>query len=165
MTRRLALAAAVMLLLGVVVGVLWATLWATPDGMAWKGRYYPVGEASREAMAGTGRYVLLCVGAGFVGAVVALLVAGRQALVAWAVGIAAAVLAGLLAAQVGLLLGPDDPQVVARSAPDGAPVASDLTLHGVSPYLAFPAGAALGFVAALVAGVGRESKPRGLSSR
>ena len=131
--------------LAVAVGVVWALAWDSPSGVAYQGRFVPTGEASRGAMSLTGHYIVLAVGAGAVGAFITALVARRRPLLSWLVGLVSAVVAGLVAAQVGYALGPADPAGVAAKAADGTPVAMAVTVAGLSPYLAFPVGALIGF--------------------
>ena len=122
-------------------------------GVAYSGKYLEVGEAAREAMSGTARYVLLAVPAGAIGGFVVALLTGRSPMLTWLVAVVASVLAGAVAGQVGYLLGPPDPAQVAQHAADGTPVAAALLLPGVTPYFAFPVGAlgglALGFLLSL----------------
>ena len=143
--RRLVLPV-LLLLLGAVVtgalmGVLWQWVWTPPTGAAWEGKWYLDRAGLPRDVDATGWFVTI----GLVGGLVYGFVAAK-----WCRAKPLLVLAGVLVFsflqawvmyQVGHLLGPPDPQALARTTADLEPIVSDLRLAGVDdPVWPFTAG-------------------------
>src|SRR5690606_2669209 len=114
-----------------LTGWLWELAWTPPTGAAWKGEWFLDRQGLLDDVSATGWYTVVGLSAGILlGAV-----AARYVRAAPLVVLAGVVLGALAHAwvmyQVGHLLGPDDPHVVARTAGDWEPIISDLRLAGV----------------------------------
>lgn len=135
---------------GLVAGWLWERAWTPVVGIAFKGRFAVVGEATGQEFSATGSFVLVAAAVGLVlGAALALVLRDAEVLTLLS-SAASAGAAGWLMARVGHLLGPPDPQAAAATLADWTKVPLDLTVAGVSPYLAFPFGAVLGVALGLL---------------
>jgi len=143
---------------GLAAGWLWYTLWEPPTGVVVRHQWYPNGAGLRGEFSATALYVLIAVVAGAVLGSIAAVLGGRRPLLTLVAALAGAVLAGWLMLKVGERLGPTDPQVLARHAKDGTSLPGALTVTGLSPLLAFPAGtvAALAFVFTIFSGKSAE---------
>ncbi|MFZ2503017.1 MAG: hypothetical protein WAW88_10130 [Nocardioides sp.] len=128
-----------MVVLGGLGGVAWQAWWPGVEGLAYQHEWILDPTRSGEDFAGTGGYLL---GAAALGLLSGLAVARwvRPPLVALGVGLLGGLLAGWVMAVVGHLLGPVDPTALAASSPDLTRIPGELRVHGVSAYLAFPAG-------------------------
>lgn len=135
-----------------VAGVLWWVLWTPPTGQAYQGRFlYDDSEQLGDVFGGTGLFVLVAAGLGvLVGATAGSLVR-RDELAVVATVLVGAALGTVVMVAVGHLLGPPDPDVLARTAPDRTPLQGDLWPQGWSPWLAMPTGALTGLVVTLLA--------------
>lgn len=135
---------------GLVAGWVWERVWTPPVGIAVKGRFAVIGEATGREFEATGSYVVVALAMGLlVGVCVALVVRGGEVTTLLASAVAA-VGAGWLMAQLGHRLGPPDPQAAAKSVVDWTELPLDLRVTGLSPYAAFPFGAALGVAVGLL---------------
>lgn len=129
--------------LGVAAGWVWHELWAPPLGVVSDHTWYPQPympgrQAEFDAIA---LYVLVALAAGVIGGLVCALVLDRTELVTVAALAVGSCLAAWVMARVGMSLGPPDPDVLAKTVPDGERLPGDLTLTGLSPYVALPVGA------------------------
>ncbi|MCB0905890.1 MAG: hypothetical protein KDB63_02095 [Nocardioidaceae bacterium] len=135
---------------GTVGGWLWERHWAPVTGVAYQHQFVLVGQAPARAFSATSSYLVLALLLGLVlGVSVALVVRGRE----WATlvtVVGASAWAAWLMAAVGHRLGPADPAVAAAAADDFTRIPQDLTVSGVSPFLALPFGAILGLAGGFV---------------
>jgi hypothetical protein len=157
--RRLVLDAVSILIGSVVVGVaagfVWERLWTPPSGLALQGKWGLDGEGLPHEFSGTGLYALVAIVAGLLlGSVVALVV-NRDEVVTLAAVVVGAALAGALMWVVGTALGPADPHTLAKAADDFEPIVSDLRVHGIGVFVAFPLGATLASAAMFLLGARR----------
>ena len=131
------------LLAGAAAGFVWHAVWDAPTGVVAEGEWFPTPyeEGQRADFGGTATYVMVAVVAGLVvGSLCAVFLAASElvTLVAVTLGSAAA---GWVMATVGVHLGPEDPELLARTAADGTELPGRLHVAGLSPYAAFPVGA------------------------
>ena len=154
---ELAVLALAVLVLGAVAGALWAVLWTPPEGVAYGGRFYPLGDASRQGFSVPLHYLLLTVGAGLLGGIGAGAFARRAPMLPVLVLTAAAFAAAVLAAWVGYTLGPPDADRVAKAAEDLTAVRMDLSLPSPVLLLALPVGALAGHLVTWLSPVSRAS--------
>lgn len=148
---------------GAALGWVWERWWEPSTGTVFRKEWFPVDpdgrydlDALRNEFAGTAQYVVLALGGGVVlGALSSLVLVGRE-LVALLVVVLASLLAAVVMWQVGVALGPPDPQELARTAGRGATLPSALGLDSLGALLAWPLAAALGTGSAyaLLPGVG-----------
>lgn len=116
---------------GVVTGWLWEWLWTPPTGAAWKGEWFLDRQGLLDDVSATGWFTVVGLVAGIgLGAAAARFVRAAPLLVLGGVLLGAFLHAWVMY-QVGHLLGPEDPHVVARTAGDWEPIVSDLRLAGV----------------------------------
>ena len=132
---------------GALCGLLWFHLWQVPPGVVSDGEWFTDETGLRGDFAGTGLYVAIAALAGLVLGALAAWFLDRAELVTLVAVAAGSVLAAYLMLRVGYHLSPPDPQVVARTAEDGARVDGALRVHQWPPRLAFPFGALVGLVA------------------
>ena len=130
---------------GAAAGVVWHLVWDAPTGVVAEGEWFPTPyeQGQRADFSGTATYVAV---AAVAGALLGLLCAvsfRASELATLAAVVVGSAGAGWLMALVGTTLGPPDPEVAARSAPDGTELAGHLHVAGLSPYTAFPVGALL----------------------
>ncbi len=129
---------------GLVAAVVWFQLWSPSTGVVQDGRWFTNEDGLRSAFAGTGLFVLVAALTGFlVGAVTAFLF-DRSELLTLAATIVGAGLGGWLMLRLGLEWSPADPQVLARTAPDGTELESALVVDLPHAWLALPGGALVG---------------------
>ncbi|GHJ58203.1 hypothetical protein NOK12_07220 [Nocardioides sp. OK12] len=141
----------VFVLVGAALGWVWERWWEPSTGTVFRKEWFPVDaegrydlDALRNEFAGTAQYVVLALGGGVVlGVLASLLLAGRELLALLVVGLAS-VLAALVMWQVGVALGPADPQELAATAGRGATLPSDLSLDSLGALLAWPLAALAG---------------------
>lgn len=136
------------LLVGALAGVLWHAWWApAPLGVVVEGQvFFP----PDEAFAATATYMLVAAPAGLLlGGVLAYRHERDEVATLFAV-LVGAVLAGVLMAQVGHLIGPEEADVVAARTADFEEVRGDLEPGPLPAYAAFPGGALVGVVVVLV---------------
>lgn len=129
---------------GALAGVVWEWLWTPPVGVVIDQEWLLSLAALRSEFSATGLYVLVASAAGLVTGLLCGMFLDRAELVTLAAGLVGAALAGWVMVQVGQLLGPADPRELAQTAAERTRLPSDLRIGGVSPYIAFPAGATLG---------------------
>jgi hypothetical protein len=135
---------AVFAVVGAGAGWLWFQVWTQPTGVAVGHVWYPDEEGLRDVFDGTAWYVLLAVAGGLLVGGMATLLGRRAPLVTMVAVIAGSVLASWLMLEVGLMLSPEDPETLAKTATDYTELRGRLTLEGGhSPYLAWPFGALL----------------------
>jgi hypothetical protein len=146
--REVVLVVLAFLLAGAACGWLWHAWWApAPTGVVIEGQvFFP----PDEAFSGTALYMLVAAGAGALLGVVLSLVFERDELWTLAAVVVGAVAAGVVMAQVGHLLGPEDVDRVAARTENFEEVPSDLRAGPLAAYAAFPGGALVGFVVVLV---------------
>ncbi|HEU4810893.1 MAG TPA: hypothetical protein VFT00_02010 [Nocardioides sp.] len=146
MLRQLLVVLAVTIAAGALAGLVWEWLWTPPVGVVQDHRWLLDEAGLRDDFAGTGTYIAVAAVAGvLVGALVALLF-DRAELVTLVAVVVGSVVAGWLMYRVGLAVDPPDPRVLARTAEEGAHLPGKLTVHGRSPFVAFPSGALVGLV-------------------
>ena len=141
----------VFLVAGAALGWVWERWWEPSTGTVFRKEWFPVDaegrydlDALRNEFAGTAQYVVLALGGGVVlGALSSLALLGRE-LLALLVVLVASVLAAVVMWQVGAVLGPADPQELARTAGRGASLPSDLSLDSLGALVAWPLGALVG---------------------
>jgi MFS family permease len=127
---------------GAGCGWLWFQVWEEPVGFVYQGAWYPDEEGLRNVFGGTAWYVAIAAGGGLVTGAVATLLGRRMPLVTMGAVLAGSALAAWLMYAVGVQLSPADPEVLARTAEDGAELSGRLSLEdGRSAYLAWPFGA------------------------
>ncbi len=143
---------------GAVAGVVWERLWTAPAGVVESHRWVQDEAGLRGDFSGTGTYVAVAAVAGLLAGLAVTLVFRRHEIVTFLSLVVGSVLAGWLMYRVGLALGPDDPAVLARSAPDGTRLPGTLGVPGVSPFVALPTGALLALVV-MFFGLGRHREP------
>ncbi|WP_121252592.1 hypothetical protein [Nocardioides ferulae] len=132
---------------GALCGVLWQWWWEPADGVASGGVWYTNEAGLREAFSGTATYVVVALAGGLVlGALCAHLFHRAEVFTLVAVALGAG-LAAWLMWQVGVQLGPGDPDELARVADDGTRIPDDLSVTGRTPFAAFPVGALSGLAA------------------
>jgi hypothetical protein len=141
--------------LGAVAGWLWYVWWAparpgvifeTADGPRWFPSPWDPGQA--QVFAGTATFALTGIGVGLLLGVLAVLVGRRQpyaALVSLLIGTA---IAAAVAYLVGTRLSPPDPQSLVDTEPVGTELAASIHVSGWTPYLCWPLGGLLGYLAA-----------------
>jgi hypothetical protein len=135
---------------GAVGGWLWERRWTPLTGVAYQHQFVLIGQAPARAFSATSSYLVLALLLGLVlGLGVALVVRGREWATLIAVAVASAWAAWLMAA-VGHRLGPPDPVAAAAVADDFTRIPQDLTVSGLSPFLALPFGAILGLAGGFV---------------
>jgi len=128
---------------GAGCGWLWRRLWDSPSGVVSQGQWFTDETGLRDQFAGTGWYVAIAVVAGAVLGLLAAVVADRSEIATLVAVVVGSVLAGWLMLRVGVHLGPPDPDVLARTSPDGTRLPGDLRVPQWPPRLAFPLGAVL----------------------
>ncbi len=135
---------------GVVAGVVWEWLWTPQMGVVVDHEWLLGLAGLRAEFSATGLYVVVASIAGLlIGALCGVLL-DRAELVTLVAVLVGAALAGWVMVQVGHALGPPDPRELAETARNGTRFPSDLRIVGTSPYVAFPAGAALGLTVVLL---------------
>jgi disulfide bond formation protein DsbB len=139
---QLGLAALVLVVVGALAGVVWEWVWSPPLGVTVDHRWVAQDEANlRGQFSGTGWYVVVGALAGLVGGAAAALLLDRVP-IATLIGVAIGSLLGAAVMyRVGVALGPDDPDGVARGAKNGTQLPAALAVSGHSPWVALPAGA------------------------
>lgn len=135
---------------GVLCAFLWEWAWTAPRGVVVDGRWVPALPTVEEALRGdfdaTAWYVVVAAVAGLVAGAVTAYLLDRAELVTLAAVLVGSSLAGLLMWQVGLQLGPPDPEPLARTAEEGTRLPAALELSGSSALVALPVGAMLGLL-------------------
>jgi hypothetical protein len=144
---------------GAACGFLWERIWTAPTGAAYQHRWLLDGHGLPEDFSGTGLYVLIAASAGLVLGLVLTLFFDNDEVASLAAIIVGSVLAAYLMWVVGSALGPPDPHAIARTADDLDPIPADLSVHGKSPWLAFPLGALVSAAAVLFLFSRRRSQP------
>jgi len=135
--------------LGAGLGALWSeVVWSAPPGVVDQGRWFPLDEqALAMQTGGTSTYVAIAAIGGLVLGILAAVVGTRAELLTLGAVLVGSVAAAYVMWQVGTLLGPPDPAVLARQAADGAPLPGELTVVGTTPFLALPVTALAGLAA------------------
>jgi hypothetical protein len=160
MLRRVVLVLVAFLLAGAGAGVLWERLWDAPEGLTYKGHWYPEPAGPDYSFSGIALFVVIAVPLGLVVAVLAGLRRDHEVATVVAV-LVGACLAGVVMYVVGSSLGPSDPQVLAAGKPDYTPLPGGLGLTAPDPdrepwhstaLVAFPVGAMLGLVGTYLLG-------------
>ncbi len=141
---------AVFAAVGVLAGVVWEWLWTPPVGVVVDHEWLLDLAGLRAEFTATGVYVIVASVAGLLVGALCGLFLDRAELVTLVAVLAGAALAGWVMVQVGQVLGPPDPRVLAETARNGTRLPSDLTIVGKSPYIAFPVGATLGLAVVLL---------------
>jgi len=132
---------------GVLAGLVWEWLWEPSIGVAFGGDWVPLNALeAKSAFSATGWYVVVGVAAGLLAGVGIAMVLDQRPLLTLAAVVLGSVLAGWLMTLVGGMVGPPDPELLARAAPDGTRLPAQLSVSGWSPRAAFPVGALLGLV-------------------
>lgn len=146
-------------------GRVWWELWSpAPKGVVYQQQWIPqpYAEGSGADFAGTGWYVVVAVVGGLVLGLIAGLLLDRNEIVTLVAVAAGSVLAAWVMMRYGLSLSAPDPEVLAKTAKEGAELPGRLELAGTlhpfgrglddqvrSPMLAFPIGAMAGLAVAL----------------
>ena len=154
--RRLGfqVAATLTVTLGAAVAAawVWEGRWTPATGAALGHEFLLDGPGAAQEFAATGSYVLWALVFGGLAGLLAGAITRSHELVTLAVLLGCSVVAGWLMARWGHALGPPDPRPLALELDDFEPLTADLRVHGIAPYLAFPAGALLGLMTAYLAG-------------
>jgi hypothetical protein len=129
---------------GALGGWLWYRLWDVPHGVVSGHQWYTSESGLRADFAGTGWYVAISVLAGLLLGGLAAWFLDRSELVTLAAVVGGSVLAAYLMLRVGYHLSPPDPDVLARTAPDGTKLDGALRVNSWPPKGAFTFGAVLG---------------------
>ncbi len=137
---RGALVLAMFLLGGAGLGALWAqVVWTPAMGRVSSGSWLPFDERALSMQTGgTSTYVVVAAVGGLVLGVLAALLSTRAELVVLVALIIGSAGAAYVMWRVGIDLGPVDPVILARTAPDGTELPSNLTVAGASPFLSLP---------------------------
>ncbi len=145
-TGRGLLVLAMFPLAGAGLGVLWArVVWSPAMGRVSSGSWLPFDERALSMQtAGTSTYVVVAAVGGLVLGVLAALVSTRAELVVLVALLVGSTAAAYVMWRVGTDLGPVDPVVLARTAPDGTELPGDLAVAGASPFLSLPVCALVG---------------------
>lgn len=139
---QLAIAVAVLAVVGVAAGVVWEWVWTAPVGVVVDHRWLAQDEVSlRGQFTATGWYVVVGAAAGLVGGAVVSLFVDRFPLVTLVGIVVGSALAAWLMYRVGVALGPADPATLAQTAKDGTHLPARLSVSGASPWISLPAGA------------------------
>ena len=126
---------------GAGCGWLWFHVWNQPTGTVVDHVWYSDEEGLRDVFDSTAWYVLFAAAGGVVVGGLATLFGRRSPIVTLVAVLAGSALAAWLMLRTGLALGPEDPQVLAKTAADGTELRGRLSLEGGnSPYLAWPLG-------------------------
>jgi len=124
---------------GAGCGWLWFHVWPQPTGTVFGSDWFADEEGLRSVFDGTAWYVVLAVAGGLLCGALATVFAQRSPLVTLGAVLAGSALAAWLMLRVGLQLSPPDPEVLAKTAADGAKLPGRLSLEGGhSPYLVWP---------------------------
>ena len=125
--------------MGAVCGWLWFRVWPQPTGTVFGGDWFADEEGLRNVFDGTAWYVVLAVGGGLLAGALATVFGRRSPLVTLGAVLVGSALAAWLMLRVGLALSPPDPEVLAKTADDGAKLPGRISLEGGhSPYLVWP---------------------------
>jgi hypothetical protein len=135
---------------GALAGIVWEWVWTPPTGVALGQEFVLDGGGLRSEFSGTALYVLVATLTGLLLGVLVSVLAERHELLTLVAVFVGAVLAGWLMLRVGTALGPPDPEALARTAEDYAPIQDELRVSGRSPFVAFPAGALVGLIAVFI---------------
>ena len=146
---------------GALAGVLWHWVWTPPTGVAVGGEFLLDQAGVREAFTGTAWYALIAIGTGLLLGVVLALALQRWEVVTLVLVLLGSALAAFLMYAVGTALGPPDPAPVAAAADDLTPIPDDLSVSGVSPFLALPGGALVGLTVVFVGLAGSRQTEQG----
>lgn len=170
-TRAIAVPLVLGLALGALGGWLWWTWWGpapdgkvydTPAGPTWYPNPFDPGVA--RDFSGTATYVVI----GFALALLLGLVSGWLARDRAVAGLLAIGLASVAAAAVmsvvGLAQSPSDPQERVDDVEIGAELPGHLEVSGLTPYLAWPVGALLGYLVVMVSVTSEYRRPEHLSA-
>ena len=135
---------AVFALVGAGGGWFWEHRWTPPTGVAYQGKWIPIGTGPERIFDGTGSFVVIAAIAGLVlGLICAFLFTSSEVGTVVAIVVGAA-LAAWLMHTVGLHLAPPDPAVRAKDAADLAKIGGTLQTYGDSYRVVFPGAAMLG---------------------
>ena len=131
---------------GVLSGWAWFRLWTPPQGVVVDHQWFPnPAEAGlRAEFAGTGWYVVVALVGGLLLGTLCAYVLDRSELATLVAVVIGSVLAAWLMLEVGVHLGPPDPQTLAGTAEDGTELPGHLEVARLSPKLSYPGGALLG---------------------
>lgn len=143
---------------GWIGGQLWWRWWGPgPDGVVYETQQGdlvwlpdPPELGFAELFSATGQYVVIGLGLGLLLGLLAGLVCRGRELPGLVVALGAAGLAAWLSYTVGTDLSPSDPQAMAADAGAGAELPGALAITGWTPYLGWPAGVLIGFIASVV---------------
>ena len=142
--------------LGAAGGWFWYRWWGPPgEGEVYETSRGPLwldtaDQARTHAFDAIAQFVVIGVTLGLVLGLVAAIVGRRRPLGALAAVCAASAVGALLAARVGFQLSPPDPQTLADEVEIGAKLSDGLVLDGWTPYLCWPVGALVGFLAVML---------------
>jgi hypothetical protein len=124
---------------GAACGWIWFQVWPQPTGTVFSNDWFADEAGLRNVFDGTAWYVVIAAAGGLLAGALATVLGRRSPLVTMAAVIAGSFLAAWLMLRVGLLLSPTDPEVLAKTADDGAKLPGRLSLEGGhSPYLVWP---------------------------
>lgn len=139
---------------GLLAGWLWEKIWTPNRGVAFQGKWYggtrANGYTDYTALKGdfdaVAVFALVGLATALVLGVASALLARRAALVTLAAVVVGSILGCFVAYRFGMHLGPSDPAVLAKTAPDRTLLPDHLVLHGKSPFLVWPLGALVGLM-------------------
>jgi len=146
---------AVFAVVGALGGWLWYRLWDVPHGIVSGHQWYTSEAGLRDDFAGTGWYVAISVLAGLVLGGLAAWFLDRSELVTLGAVVGGSVLAAYLMLRVGYHLSPPDPDLLARTAPDGTKLDGALRVDSWPPKGAFTFGAVLGLTLVYISTLGQ----------
>lgn len=142
-------------LAGAGAGWLWERWWTPTSGVVVDGTWIPGYRAVGDSFVfdfpslegffdATAQFVVIGVVVGLVLSVLCALLGKRSEIVMLVAVAGGAVLASLIAYRLGIHLGPVDPTSLETAATTGTALPADLSIEGVSPFVAWPLGALLG---------------------
>jgi uncharacterized membrane protein YeaQ/YmgE (transglycosylase-associated protein family) len=137
-------------LVGALAGLVWQWLWDPPRGVVMNHRWVQDEVGLRGDFAGTGTYVAVATVAGLLAGLGVALSSRRHELVTLVALVVGSLLAGWVMYRVGVALAPPSPDLLARTAREGARLPGTLRVSGASPFLALPAGSLLGLIVVFV---------------
>lgn len=131
---------------GALSGWIWFELWTPPQGVVVEHQWFPnPAEAGlRAEFPGTGWYVLVAFVGGLLLGTICAYALDRSELATLIAVVIGSTLAAWLMLEVGVSLGPPDPDTLARTAEDGTELPGQLEVRRLSPKLSYPGGALLG---------------------
>ena len=124
---------------GAACGWIWWLVWPQPTGTVFDNNWFADEAGLRKVFDATAWYVIFAAAGGLLAGSLATVFARRSPLVTLVAVVVGSFLAAWVMLRVGLQLSPADPDVLAKTAEDGAELPGRLSLEGGhSPYLVWP---------------------------